>query len=246
MAEPPQMPVLQKPPGYKDPSVPVQPPPRYPVSKPVMPPSLYPKKKRRGCCRACCCCLCVFIFLISCVLVLAGAAFYVWFSPRIPVFHLQSFEIPRFNVTVKADGTYLNARTVTRVEVKNPNEKLGLYYGRTSVDIGLGQDGGIALGSESLPGFIQGKKNVTSLKVGTEVRDQPLEDGAGADLRSGQRSKSLVVKVAVRTSVGAIIEGWKVGRVGVNVECGDVTVKDVEGGDMPKCKIKLLYWIPLY
>lgn len=242
MAEPPQMPVLQKPPGYKDPSVPVQPAPRYPVSKPVLPPSMYPKKKRRGCCRACCCCLCVFIFLIFCVLVLAGAAFYVWFGPRIPVFHLQSFEITRFNVTVKPDGIYLDARTVTRVEVKNPNEKLGLYYGGTDVEIGLGKDGGIALGSKSLPGFFQGKKNVTSLKVVTEVRDELVEDGAGAELRSGHRSGSLVVKVAVRMSVGVIIEGWKVERVGVNVECGDVTMKDVEGGDMPECKIKLLNW----
>ncbi|XP_030468273.2 NDR1/HIN1-like protein 6 [Syzygium oleosum] len=245
MAEPPQKPVLQKPPGYRDPSVPVQPPPRQPFRKPVMPPSMYPRKKRRGCCRACCCCFCVLIFLIFCVLVIAGAAFYIWFGPKIPVFHLQSFEIPRFNVTVKPDGTYLNARTVARVEAKNPNEKLGLYYGGTNVDISLGQDKGIGMGSASLPGFSQGKKNVTSLKVATEVRDEVVEDGMGAGLRSGYRSKSLVVKVEVRTSVGANIEGWKVGRVGVTLECGDVTIKDLEGGDMPKCKIKLLHWITL-
>lgn len=243
MAEPPQKPVLQKPPGYRDPTIPVRPIPRQPVRRPVMSPPMYPRKKRRGCCRACCCCFCVLIFLIFCILVLASAAFYLWFGPKFPVFHLLSFEIPRFNVTVEPDGTYLNARTVSIVEVKNPNEKLGLYYGVTEVDVGLGQDGRIALGSASLPGFSQGKKNVTSLKVATEVQDELVEDGAGAELRSGYRSKNLVVKVEVRTSVGMNVEGWQVGKVGVNVECGDVTMKDVEDGDMPRCNIKLLNWI---
>ncbi|XP_010055051.1 NDR1/HIN1-like protein 6 isoform X1 [Eucalyptus grandis] len=243
MAEPPQKPMLQKPPGYRDPSVVVQQPPTQPYRKPVMPPSMYPRKKRRSCCRSCCCCLCVLIFLILCVLILAGALSYLWFGPKIPVFHLQSFRIPRFNVTAKPDGTYLKAQTVLRVEVKNPNQKLGLYYGGTDVDISLGRGGGIELGSDSLPGFTQGKKNVTSLKVTTEVRDELVEDGAGAELRSGYRSKSLVVKVKVRTSVGAIIQGWKVGRVRVNVECGEVAMKEVEGGEMPKCKINLLRWI---
>jgi hypothetical protein len=52
---------------------------------------------------------------------------YLWFVPRLPVFHLQSFRIPQFKVTAKADGTYLDARTVTRVEVKNPNGKLSFF-----------------------------------------------------------------------------------------------------------------------
>ncbi|KAF8026954.1 hypothetical protein BT93_E0013 [Corymbia citriodora subsp. variegata] len=245
MAEPPQKPILQKPPGYRDPSAPVHPAPRQPFRKPVMPPSMYPKKKRRSCCRACCCCFCILIFLILIILVLAGAVFYLWFNPKVPVFHLQSLNFPRFVVTVKPDGTYLDARTALRVEVKNPNQKLGLYYGGTNVDISLGKDGGIALGSVSLPGFSQGKRNVTSLKVVTEVRNELVEDGAGSGLKSGYRSKSLAVNVKVQTSVGANVQGWKTGTVGVNVECGEVTLKDVEGGGMPKCKINLLHWITL-
>lgn len=234
-------PVLQKPPGYRDPDAPVQPLPKPPQRRPL-PPSMYPKKRRRSWCRTCCCCSCVF-FLVLILLILAAAViFFLWFNPKVPVFHFRSFQVSRFNVSVKSDGTYLDAETVSHVEVKNPNQKLGLYYGNTHVvvRIGGGEDETV-LGSSTVPAFAQEKRNVTSLKVKTEGRKQ-VADGVGPRLKSGFKSKSLAVKVEVRTRVGIKVEGWRVGAVSVNVKCGGTSLKSLQGGDMPKCTINLLKW----
>jgi hypothetical protein len=54
------------------------------------------------------------------------------------------------------------------------------------------------LGSEDVGGFTQGKKNTTSLKVETGVRNQLVDDGEGTRLKAGFLSKDLVVHVQVR------------------------------------------------
>lgn len=241
MTETPVQPVLKKPPGYRDPDAPIKPLPKPPQRRPL-PPSMYPEQKRRSCCRTCCCCFCIFFFVLILLIVAAGAIFFLWFNPKIPVFHFQSFQVSRFNVTVKSDGTYLDAKAVSHVEVKNPNEKLGLYYGNTHivVNIGRGEDE-TELGSSMVPAFTQEKRNVTRLKVETGGKKQ-VADGVGPRLRSGFKSGSLAVKVEVRTKVGIKLEGWRVGTVSMNVKCGDRSLKSLQRGDTPKCTVNLLKW----
>ena len=243
MAEQPQKPALQKPPGYRDPTTTpgkpaiARPPPR----KPVLPPSFHPKKRRRNWCRTCCCFVFVFFILLILVVAIAGGLFYLWFDPKLPVFHLQSFRVPKFNVTVKPDGTYLDAETVTRIEIKNPNGKLAIYYGGTQVGVTVGEDE-TELGSKEVSGFTQGKKNTTSLKVETSVKNQLVDDGSGTKLKNGFKNKGLVVDVEARTRVGFIVQGLKIGTVGVNALCGAVSLKKLDSGDMPKCSVNLFKW----
>ncbi|KAL5572048.1 hypothetical protein UlMin_021645 [Ulmus minor] len=239
MAEP-LKPTLQKPPGYRDPTIPAKPMPRPLPRKPVLPTSFRRKSKRRNYCRTCCCFVFVFILILIIVLTIAGGIFYIWFEPKLPVFHLQSFRIPRFNVTVKPDGTYLDAQTVTRVEVKNPNGKLALYYGTTSIDITVG--GETELGSKEVGGFVQAKKNATSVKVATAVKSQLVDDGSGTKLKNGYRSKDLMVNVEAKTHLGYIVQGWKIGTVGVNVHCGGRRLRKLDNGDMPRCTVNILKW----
>jgi hypothetical protein len=166
---------------------------------------------------------------------------YLWFVPRLPVFHLQSFRIPPFKVTSKADGTYLDARTVTRVEVKNPNGKLSFFYKKSRVAVTAGEED-TELGSADVGGFTQEKKNTTSLKVETGVRNQLVTDGEGSRLKAGFLSKDLVVNVEVRTGVGFVVNGVRLGPLGVKVLCGGVSFNRLESGVMPKCTINTLKW----
>ncbi|XWS46178.1 hypothetical protein CRYUN_Cryun14cG0042400 [Craigia yunnanensis] len=244
MSKPPLKPVLQKPPGYKDPNCPVaQPGFRPPPRKPVLPASFHPKKRKSSCCRVCCCSFCIFFFILFLLMIICGAVFYLWFDPKLPGFHVQSFRISRFNVTKKPDGTYLNAATKTRLEVKNPNGKMTYYYGDTEVDVSVGVGGDeTELGTTTVPEFTLGKQNTTSLKVETKASYKLVVDGVGSRLLTRYRSKTLLVNLEARTKVGLGVAGLKIGMVGVTVKCDGITMKQLDGGDMPKCVINILKW----
>ncbi|KAA8520713.1 hypothetical protein F0562_015015 [Nyssa sinensis] len=232
--------VLQKPPGYRDPSAPVKIPARPPPRKPVLPPSLRPEKKRRSCCCLCCSCFCIVILVLLFVIIVCGGVFYIWYEPRLPVIHLKSLQFPRFNVTVKPDGgTYLDSQTVLRVEVRNANPELRLIYDRTKVWLSAENTD---LGSASLPAFIQEKKNITVLKLRTQVKNELIDDRAGAKLKAGFRSKRMVVSAEIRTGVGFGSGGWNTKKVEVKVLCGGVRLMQINGGVMPKCSINMLQW----
>ncbi|MBA0589700.1 hypothetical protein Gorai_018435, partial [Gossypium raimondii] len=242
MSEPPVKPVLQKPPGYKDPNSPAgqrrfRPPPR----KPVLPPSFHPKKRKTSYGRACCCCFCIFFLIFLLLILICGAVFYLWFDPQLPGFHIQSFRISRFNVTKRPDGTYLDARTTTRLEVKNPNGKMTYYYGDTEVEISFGEGGyETELGTTTVPAFTMLEKNTRSLRVETIASNKLVVDEVGNKLRARYRSKSLPVNVEARTKVGVGVAGLKIGMVGVTVKCDGMSKKQLDGGDMPKCVINML------
>lgn len=233
-------PILQKPPGYRDPNGPqARPRPIGPPRKPPIPPSFPAKRRRKSCCRVCCCCFCFFIVLLIILIVIAGALFYLWFDPKLPVFHLQSFSFRHFNVSVKSDGTYLHAATLTRVEARNPNGKLRYYYGHTDVEVTAGKDKEIDLGTGSVPGFTQGTKNARSLKIETKT-DELVEDGMGPRLMSHHKSKDLVVNVVVKTTVAVIVQGRKTRPLAVKVTCGGQSLKALN--KIPKCTIHFLKW----
>ncbi|KAA3475216.1 protein YLS9-like [Gossypium australe] len=242
MSEPPVKPVLQKPPGYKDPNSPAgQPRFRPPPRKPVLPPSFHPKKRKISYGRACCCCFCIFFLIFLLLILICGAVFYLWFDPKLPGFHIQSFRISRFNVTKKPDGTYLDARTTTRLEVKNPNGKMTYYYGDTEVAVSFGEGGyETELGTTTVPAFTMLEKNTRSLRVETKESNKLVVDEVGNKLVARYRSKSLPVNVEARTKVGVGVAGLKIGMVGVTVKCDGMSKKQLDGGDMPKCVINML------
>lgn len=248
MSEPPLKPVLQKPPGYKDPnSSVVRPGFRPPVRKPVLPPSFLAKKRKASCGRVCCCSFCIFLFILFLLIVISGVVFYLLFDPKLPAFHIQSFRISRFKVTKKPDGTYLDAATTMRLEVKNPNGKMTYYYGHTEVDVSFGEGGDeTELGTTTVPEFTTGKKNTTSLKVATKTSNKLVVDRVGSRLLTRYRSKTLPVNVEARTKVGLGVAGLKIGMVGMTVKCDGLTMKHLYGGDMPKCGINVLKWLNIH
>lgn len=98
------------------------------------------------------------------------------------------------------------------------------------------------LGSKGVDGFTQKRRNITSLKVETVVKNQVVDDGDGSKLKARFQSKGLVVSVEVQSGLGFIVEGLKIGPLGVKVLCGGVSLKRLESGDMPSCTINTLKW----
>ncbi|CAK7348770.1 unnamed protein product [Dovyalis caffra] len=232
MADKPMKPVLQRPPGYRDPNLPVKSAPRPPPTKAPLPlpPSFQPRKRRsRHWCRLCICCLILLIIISILLLVISGGLFYIWFNPKLPVLHLQSFKFSTFNVIKKSDGTYLTANMVARIEVSNPNEKIIYQFGESEVEITAGDDE-VNLGSTSLPKFTLETKNTTSLKIETKVNNELIEDEIGSKILDQFTSKKLKVKMDVKTGVGIAFEGMKTGLLAVEVLCGGVTLKETESG----------------
>ncbi|KGN56498.2 hypothetical protein Csa_009859 [Cucumis sativus] len=247
MAEPPPLkPILQKPPGFKDPNHIALPVPRPPARKLILPSPLSQKnKKRRSCWRRCCCFFCLLVLILIVAILAVGGVLYLWFEPKLPVVHLQSFRISKFNVTDKSDGSYLNAKTIGRIEIKNPNSKLSLNYGDIEVQIAAGEGTRTELGSMIVPSFIQSEENTTSLKIETMVSNETVDDGAGRNLNSGNRTGELVVNVEARTKIGFVVDGRRMPPVKIEVSCGSVSLKRLDRGNVPKCSIHLRRWFLL-
>ncbi|KAJ6338375.1 hypothetical protein OIU76_007945 [Salix suchowensis] len=241
MADKPMKPALQTPPGYRDPNFPAKSAPRPLPTKAMLPPSFQPRKRRSRHCRLCFCCLILLIMIAILLLMIAGGLFYLWFDPKLPVFHLQSLKLSAFNITKKPDGTFLSAKMVARIEVRNPNEKIIYHFGESNVETTAGDDE-VSLGSTTLPEFTQGQQNTTSLKIETSVNNELIEDGIGSKILDQFTTKKLKVNLDVKTSIGIGAEGVKTGLLGVEVLCGGVTLKETIT-EMPRCIITTLKWI---
>ncbi|CAL5400907.1 unnamed protein product [Camellia sinensis] len=228
-------PVLQKPPGYRDPNAPVYPRPRPPTKKPVLPLSLHQRKKRRRRCRFCCCYATVILLLLLLLAAVCGCFFYLYYQPHFPVFYLQSLKFSRFKLTSGPDGPSLSSQAVVRIEVRNPNSVLRLNYGKSVVEL---SGEGVDLGTAKRPEFRQGRKNTTVLKFTVAVRNVVVESGTAAKkLKGGVRNKRVVVRTEVRTGIGVAADWWSSVKVGVRVLCDGVSLKKVEAGAVPKCSV---------
>ncbi|PIN00568.1 hypothetical protein CDL12_26928 [Handroanthus impetiginosus] len=235
---------LQKPPGYRDPTIPTRHPP--PTRKAVkLPPSFYQNERRNSCYRTCCCCFCIVIFLLILLLIAAGATFYVWFQPRLPEVHLKSINFTKFNISAAADGPELDAETTVGVEIKNPSRNLGLEYGKSRVSLNA-INGNVNLGEQLLNGFTQDKNNVTTLKFVMKVKNEILDEKSAQELKNGYKSKNLMVNVAVKTGIGFKGSGWKTGVVPAEVVCEGVRLNRVQaGGASPECRFMLVNWLSI-
>ncbi|XP_048610366.1 NDR1/HIN1-like protein 6 isoform X2 [Brassica napus] len=258
MADYQMKPVLQKPPGYRDPNTPSpQPPPPPPpvaarpqpppMRKPAagMPSSFRPKRKRGNCFKSCCCCVCITIVLLVFLFLIATAIFYLWFDPKLPTFSLSSFRLDGFKLSDDPDGSSLSAAAVARVEMRNPNAKLVFYYGDTAVDMSIGNGNDeTQMGDTTINGFRQGPKNSTSVKVETAVKNMLVDRGLAMRLASKFQSKDLVINVVAKTKVGLGVGGMKIGMLAVNLRCGGVSLNKLDT-DSPKCILNTLKWVNL-
>lgn len=254
-------PVLQKPPGFRDPQQAGIPPvaARPPARKASLPQtfrqvgkatSTRHRRRNRSICRGCrCCCLCLFIVCLVFLLALAGAVCYLYLQPHLPSFRLQSVQAPKFNVTTRSDGsgTFVDGTAEIKIFASNQNCKIVFSYGESSAAVYvLDDDGDVSMGLGSMPGFVQGQRNATVMKFSAAVRGELVDDAVGSRIRSRFRSKEIRFRVEVKTSMGFGLGGsggGMTGRVPIRVDCPPVNLKQVKDVRiLPKCNIYLFRW----
>ncbi|KAL9234524.1 hypothetical protein vseg_009386 [Gypsophila vaccaria] len=234
---------LKRPPGYMDPNRPAPRPPPAAQRKPVVPQGFYQtNNKKRSCCRICCCCVCCVVLFFVILVAIATALFYTWFQPKVPSFHFKGLELDRFKVEVKRDGTaLLDSRAIIRVEAINPNTKLKIHYGETEVSLTLDKE--IQLGSTTLPDFVQPPNNMTLLKFNLGVDNVLIDSSTGMKLSTRVKNEDAEINAMVNTKVGIGIGKTKIGMLPVNVNCGGITLQQLnQGGISPKCSFTTLQW----
>ncbi|CAL9126296.1 unnamed protein product [Musa textilis] len=141
MAEekPTSKPVLQKPPGYRDPAAAAPATPRPPPRRQPLPPAFrqpgkplprqrYRRSRRCSCCRICYWASAVALVAAAILAVVAGLA-YLWFQPRLPSFRLESLNATQLRVAVRPDGTFLDVVTKVGILASNPNGRIVVEYG---------------------------------------------------------------------------------------------------------------------
>lgn len=123
------------------------------------------------------------------------------------------------------------------MEVKNKSGKMGWYFDETSIDVHA-ENGDVNLGSTKVARFEVKEKETKELKAETRVRDMALDE----KMMKKIKGKELVPTVEVRTRTGVGMQGWKSWKLGITVVCGDVSMKQLENGDTPKCTLTTLKW----
>ena len=131
------------------------------------------------------------------------------------------------------------------LDFRNPNGKLGLFYGDADVAVILGEkDFETNLGSTKVKGFVQKPGNRTAVIIRTRVRTQQVDDPTAKRLRAELKSKKLLVKVSAKTKVGFAVGSRRIVTVGVSLKCGGVRLQTLDS-QMAKCTITILKWYVL-
>ncbi|XP_042393011.1 uncharacterized protein LOC121984238 [Zingiber officinale] len=249
-------PVLQKPPGYRDPQAPPPTVPKPPPRRRPLPPSFrqpgkaLPRRhrsRRSFWCRFCCWASAVVLAFAALIAVAAGLT-YLWFQPRFPSFRLELLNATRLRVTSRPDGTFLDAATAVGILISNPNGKIILDYGDGEARVRVvDDDGDVDVGVAKVAGFEQGRRNRTVVRFWTAGKSVAVDEIAGGRIQGGFRSKEVKLGLSLRTRVGLRVGDASTGKVPIRVGCGPVSLKQgVSHGTLPSCRFYLFRWINLH
>lgn len=220
----------------------------YNAARPVYRPKPAPRRShRRGCCCSCCLWTTLLIVVILLLAAIAGAVFYVLYSPHRPSFSVASLQLSKFNLTDTAVTSAFNVTLITR----NRNSKITFFYDQISVRI---ISGDVDVGDGSFPGFTHNRNNVTSLRTVISNSNAPIPDGTDISaLKSSFKSKNLPVKIQLETKVKAKIGKVETKKIKIRVICDGIKIAIPSGNTTSvaatstiKCKvdprIKILKW----
>ncbi|KAK9910250.1 hypothetical protein M0R45_034218 [Rubus argutus] len=167
------------------------------------------------------------------------------FRPETPAGLLAVVPDPALQHHRETRGNLPGRVDSSRMEVKNPNNRLYIYYSALQAHVSVGDpnDVGVVLGLKELSGFTQKKGNTRSIKFDLVVKNRQLNDAVAKKLRNQYVSKVLRVGVETKTRLGYVVKGWRIGTMDIDVLCGGVTMKEIHAGSMPKCNINAYKWI---
>ncbi|KAK6927277.1 hypothetical protein RJ641_005868 [Dillenia turbinata] len=189
-----------------------------------LPPHLRVSHRRSG--RRCCCICCIWSTLLIIFLILltaiAGAVFYVIYSPRRPTFTLSSLKLSRFNLTEDSNSnSILYTKFNLTLLAKNRNHKLVYLYDQLSIEV---HSSGVALGNGTSPAFIHEVNDATVIRSAITSDARELDADDVNTLRSDlKRKNGLPLKVLLETKVSVILGNMKSTKIGLGVTCHGIT-----------------------
>ncbi|KAF6163148.1 hypothetical protein GIB67_025012 [Kingdonia uniflora] len=169
-------------------------------------------KNKHGCLK----CMCIFYcFLFFFIFALAGlvAVLYNYYDPKIPDYKVEHMDVGAFEFQ---EDFSLYTEFIVIVRAENPNEKIGIIYGKDSlVEVDYSES---SLCSGKLPSFHQGYKNTTLLNV---VLTGKSEFGSGlqAALMDNRKTGRIPLTIKVRVPVSVVLGEFPLRQFTVLVNC---------------------------
>ncbi|KAF4360265.1 hypothetical protein F8388_020556 [Cannabis sativa] len=173
------------------------------------------RKAGRGWCRSC---FCWFLLLLAVFVVLigiTGAVLYLVFKPESPKYNVTSFAIKGINVS--SPNPTISPVIDVSVRAENPNDKVGIYYGKDSSASVYYSD--ILLGNGAIPAFYQPSNNVTVLKAALKGPAIDLTSSVLKALRNGEKKGKVPLKLTVEVPVKLKLGSVKTWTLSVKVRC---------------------------
>lgn len=198
------------------------------------------QKPRRSscCCRVFCWTLGV-LALVVFLLAAAAGILYLVFRPEAPKYSIEEIAISGFNLT---SPSAISPEFDVTVRAQNPNDKIGIYYGKgSSVSVSYSD---VNLCNGKLPAFYQPSNNVTVFQTALKGSNILLTSAVNAALageqKQGEVPFSIRMKVPVKIKFGAV----KTWTITVKVTCevavdGLTTSSKIVSSD---CKKSLKIW----
>ncbi|KAL2555073.1 Late embryogenesis abundant (LEA) hydroxyproline-rich glycoprotein family [Forsythia ovata] len=219
----------------------------YNATRPMYRPQPPPRRRHnRSCCCSCCLWTTLLILLILLLTAIAGAVFWVLYRPHRPSFTVSSLQLSKFNLTDTAISSTFNITLTAR----NPNKKIAFFYDPISVKVFSGD---LTIGEGSLPGFIHGNKNVTTLRSVISSSNKFSDGTDTSPLKSSLKNKNLPLKIQLDTKVKVKVGKVKTKKLRIRVTCDGIKISVPTGKAATaakttgvKCKldprIKIIKW----
>ncbi|KAJ4975312.1 hypothetical protein NE237_000418 [Protea cynaroides] len=169
---------------------------------------------QRGCsCMKClCCCFCFFFILI---LLMVGLTYFFFnlYHPKVPSYKVQGLDVGAFNVH---QDFSLYTEFIVNVKAENPNEKIGITYGKDSSVVVVYSDSTLCSGP--LPAFHQGYKNTTMMKVVLKGRSE-FDPGLQTTFMDNNSTGRIPLLIMVRVPVTVTLGDLPMRQVVILVNC---------------------------
>ncbi|KAK1418927.1 hypothetical protein QVD17_28080 [Tagetes erecta] len=159
-----------------------------------------------------------FAFLIGSILITGIIIFIMWLilRPQIPQFRVETLNLSNFNIS---SNSLISGNWEARFTARNPNSKITLYYDQIEAAIFYKSD---SISETSVPPFVQGTKNETTLKATFASLGGYLDskDSINGEMKSGKVGFNLRMITRVRFQAGS----WWARRRILRVYCPDLAV----------------------
>ncbi|RDX73756.1 NDR1/HIN1-like protein 6, partial [Mucuna pruriens] len=172
-----------------------------------------PPKRRNCCCRFLCWTFSILLILIIAIAITIGVIYLV-FRPKLPKYSVDQLRISQFNVS---DNDSLYASFNVAITARNPNKKIGIYYGGGSHISAWYMDTQLCEGS--LPKFYQGHRNTTMLDLPLSGQAQDASGLLNRLQEQLQQTNNIPLNLKVNQPVRVKLGKLKLFKVKFRVRC---------------------------